>query len=426
MLSKKDIKDLIYRNREFFFRKEDYISRDIDFKNKIDSSLITIITGIRRCGKSILLKLIKDYLLEKYSIKKESIYYLNFNDPFLSNTNIKDVFEIFTDYFDEFSSKKKYIFLDEVQEIKNWHKLVLDFYDSNYKVIITGSNGNLLSKEIATYLTGRNNVISLFPFSFSEFLRLKNINYKSEIKKLSSRASLKYTKLFKKYLKKGGFPLILKEDNINILQDYYENILNKDVIVRNSLHNSKELKELAFFIISNSAKIHSYNKLKNMINVKSVSTIKEYIDYLLNAFIIFNINKFDYSVKKQIYNPKKFYVIDTGFINYVSFSFSKNLGKLLENVVFLQLKRNLEDIFYYSNSFECDFIINSKNKIIEAIQVCYDFNDKNKDREIKGLLESMTKFKLKKGLILTYNQEETLIIDNKKITLLPVWKWLLR
>ena len=340
MLSKIDVKDLIYRNRELFFKKEDYIKRNIDFKKKINSSMITIITGIRRCGKSVLLKLIKDYLLSKKLIIKENCYYLNFNDPFLSNINIKDIFEIFTTYFDEFPSKKKLIFIDEVQEIKDWHKLVLNFFDSGYKVIITGSNGNLLSKDIATYLTGRNNIINLFPFSFLEFLKLKKINYKNEINKLSSRASLKYIKLFKEYLQKGGFPLILKEDNIEILADYYENILNKDVIVRNSIHNSKELKELAFFLISNSAKIQSYNSLKKIINIKSTSTIKEYLDYLISAFIIFNVDKFDYSIKKQIYNSKKFYVIDSGFINYVSFSFSKNIGRLLENIVFLEIIGN--------------------------------------------------------------------------------------
>ncbi len=426
MLSKIDVKDLIYRNREFFFKKEDYIKRDIDFKKKINSSMITIITGIRRCGKSVLLKLIKDYLLSKKLIIKENCYYLNFNDPFLSNINIKDIFEIFTTYFDEFPSKKKLIFIDEVQEIKDWHKLVLNFFDSGYKVIITGSNGNLLSKDIATYLTGRNNIINLFPFSFTEFLKLKRINYKNEISKLSSRASLKYTKLFKEYLQKGGFPLILKEDNIEILADYYENILNKDVIVRNSIHNSKELKELAFFLISNSAKIQSYNSLKKIINIKSTSTIKEYLDYLISAFIIFNVDKFDYSIKKQIYNSKKFYVIDSGFINYVSFSFSKNIGRLLENIVFLELKRNAQEVFYYSNSGECDFLIRKNHKIISAIQVCYDFNNQSKQREIQGLLIAMKTYSLKKGYILTYDKEDVLIINNKKIFLVPVWKWLLK
>ena len=167
------------------------------------------------------------------------------------------------------------------------------------------------------------------------------------------------------------------------------------------------------------------NSLRKMLEVKSVQTILDYISYLEDSYLIFTIPKFSYSYKKQQVNPKKVYSIDNGISYTNSVSFSKDKGKMLENNVFLNLRKKYKEIFYFQKNKECDFIIKDKEKVIQAIQVCYKFNRENKDREIKGLLEAMNELKLKQGLILTFNQEDKFEIKGKKIILMPVWKWLL-
>ncbi|MHA1677522.1 MAG: ATP-binding protein [Promethearchaeota archaeon] len=412
-------REIIFRNREFFFKEKDYVSRDIEFINKIKSSLITVITGVRRSGKSILLKLIKDWLINNKKIKKKSIVYLDFDDPGIINFDLEKLESLFNTYFEEFYSKEKFIFLDEVQEIKNWHKLVLYFYKKGYKVIITGSNGNLLSKEIGTYLTGRTNNLKVYPFSFKEFLKLKNI--KPDFKQKSNEKLIPLKKRFNEYMKKGGFPLVLKENDVSILKDYYENIINRDVLVRHNIINTATIKELSYYLITHFTQLSSYKSLKNNLNIKSLASLKDYLDFLEDSFLILPLKKFDYSLKKQIANPKKYYIIDTGLVNQIAYKFSENLGPLLENLVFLELKRKDYEIFYFKENKECDFVIQENNKITMAIQVCYDLNNQNKEREISGLKEAMKKFKLKKGILLTYDQEDE--IDGIKV--IPVWKWLL-
>ena len=162
-----------------------------------------------------------------------------------------------------------------------------------------------------------------------------------------------------------------------------------------------------------------------MLNLGSSTTVKDYFDFLENSFLVFLVPKFDYSLKKQIYANKKVFLIDTAMAIYAGYRISKDIGRLLENLVFIELKRNEKEVYYFAEKGECDFLLRQGVKIVQAIQVCYDFNDKNKEREIGGLLEAMDKFKLKEGLILTYDQEDELKIKNKKIKILPVWKWLL-
>ncbi len=423
MKKREEIKDIIFRNREYFFETEEYINREVEFKEKINSSLITVISGIRRSGKSVLLKIIKDYLLEEKKINKNSIYYLDFNDYGLTDYSVNDLGKLFEIYFEEFFSKNKYIFLDEVQEIKNWHKLVLNFHKKGYKVIITGSNGNLLSKEIGTYLTGRINTLSLFPFSFREYLKIKN--KKIDYKKKSQEKLIPLKNSFKDYLQQGGFPLVLKENNKKILKDYYENIINRDVIVRNNIKNTKNIKELSYYLVTNFTNISSYNSLKNSINIKSLSSLKNYLDFLRDSYLILDLKKHDFSIKKQVSNPRKYYIIDTGFISQIAYNFSKNLGRFLENCVFLELKRNANEIFYYSGKKECDFIVQDYSKVINSIQVTWELNENNKNRELEGLYEAMEKFNLKEGLILTFDQTDKINYKDKMVLVKPVWRWLL-
>ena len=291
-----------------------------------------------------------------------------------------------------------------------WEKYIRQLVDSGKDVIITGSNASMLSNELGTRLTGRHLTQELYPFSYREFLKLK--------KKKQGRLS------FKEYLQKGGFPEYIKTDEADILKNLFLDIFYRDVLQRNELRNETAIKSLLHYLISNIGKETSYNNLKKLIGVKSGNTITQFIDHFEQAYLLFSIKKFDYSIKKQMVNPKKIYCIDNAIINTNAFTFSENKGRLLENTVFLELKRKGKEIYYHKEKFECDFLIFEKSKISSAIQVCYNIERENKERELRGLSEAMQKYDLKEGIILTFDQEDKFELDNRKISMIPVWKWL--
>ena len=200
----------------------------------------------------------------------------------------------------------------------------------------------------------------------------------------------------------------------------------KDIAARFGIKNTSILNKIAIFLISNVGKEFSYNSIKRAFDVKSVQSVIDYISYFENAYLIFTISRFSYSYKQQQVNPKKVYSIDNGFSYNNSASFSKDKGKMLENIVFLGLRRKFKNIFYFQEKNECDFIIKEKEEIKEAIQVCFDFNEETKNREIEGILTAMKKFNLREGLILTFNQDDEFVIEDKKIRIMPVWKWLVQ
>ena len=283
----------------------------------------------------------------------------------------------------------------------------------------------MLSSEFGTHLTGRNLSFKIFPFSFKEFLKFKKFRLEKNDFYLIDRYT-KIKKLFLNYVKFGGFPQYLKEKDTFYLSSIFENIIYKDIITRYRIAKEKTIKELCLYLISNVAKEISFSKLKNLFNLASSTTIKEYVNYLENSFLFFTINKFDYSLKKQILNPKKIYSIDTAFSANLSFKFSENFGRQLENVVFLELKRNGYEIYYHRQKKECDFLIKEKEQITKAIQVSKTLeNEDTKKREIDGLLEAMKLYNLKSGLILTEDEEKNLEIDGLKIFIKPIWKWFL-
>ena len=244
------------------------------------------------------------------------------------------------------------------------------------------------------------------------------------------------------YLKKGGklfanaptkaFPDMkiadfLKTNDIEYLKSLYESIIYRDIVTRYKLTNEKQIKELVFYSASNIGKEVSFNSLKNVIGVKNSTTVKEYFGYLENSFLVFLLPRYDYSLKKQIYYNKKLYIIDNALAQAVGFRFSEDYGRMLENIVFLELKRRAKEIFYHQAKKECDFIIKEGIKIVEAIQIVKTMSEeKTRKREMDGLIEAMEAYKLKQGLILTEDEEGEEMIANKKIKIMPVWKWLLR
>ena len=412
-MNKIQIKEIILDQNKYK-EEENIISRDIfsEVEKDVKNPFIIIISGLRRSGKSTLLKQI---------MKKHEGYYVNFDDDRLVQFKLED-FQLLYETLIEIYGEKKNFYFDEIQNISGWERFVRRLHDEKEKVFVTGSNASMLSRELGTHLTGRHLNVTIFPFSFKEFLKLRGIEINNESLFVTKEKS-KIKRNFEKYLFEGGLPEYLKTENKEYLKTLYENILYRDIIVRYKLTNEKAIKELVNLAANSISKEISFNSIKKLLGLGSSTTVKEYFDYLENAYLIFLVPKFNYSLKKQIYSNKKVYLIDNALATQLGFRYSNDYGKLLENLVFIELKRKGKEIFYYSDKHECDFVIREKTKINQAIQVCYEFNEENKNREINGLLEAMKEFKLNQGLILTYDQEDEL--EKKKIILKPVWKWLL-
>lgn len=419
MLTKEQLKQILASQRESILKKPFGIEREIlkEIGSKQKLPHVIVVTGIRRSGKSTLLR----QIMEKYYNK--DFYYINFEDERLLNfdaSKFNDIYESLIELYGE----HKTFFIDEIQNVKNFEAFVRRFYDNGFKFYITGSNANLLSKEIGTKLTGRHVDIIIKPFSFTEFLKLKKFKLeKNKIYLTETRVKIK--KLFEEYLKKGGMPEYLIYDDIEILMRTYEDILIKDIVVRYNVDNVTQIREMYQYLISNFSNKFSYNAIKKMMKMGSVNTVKKHISYLEEVYFAKTINKFDHSLKKQIVNDKKMYIIDNGFLQTISTRLTQDKGWLLENIVFNTLNNQFIDVFYFSDKQECDFITLRQKNMHSIIQVTWELNEKNKERELKGLLSAMDSFKQKTGLILTYDQEDELIIENKKIVVKPVWKWLL-
>jgi predicted AAA+ superfamily ATPase len=324
MISKDILKEVIALQREALNQSEIGTPREEQEELEILDSFAVIITGVRRCGKSTLAhQLIK---------KQRKAYYLNLEDPRLEGFELND-FNKIEAIMEEMYGKGGVYFFDEIQNINQWEKYVRYLVDKKEKVVITGSNATLLSNELGTRLTGRNLIYELFPFSFKEFLNLKKLKPSLES--------------FKEYLFEGGFPEFLKENKPAILHRLLSDIVIKDIAAKFNIKNTEILRRIAVFLISNVGKEFSYNSIKKMFDIKSVQSVIDYICFFENAYLIFNLPRFSYSFKQQQMNPKKAYSIDNGFSNNNSASFSKDNGKMLENLVFLALRRKYKDIFYY-------------------------------------------------------------------------------
>lgn len=411
------LKEILLDQKRVFNRQRGLIMREIDLDKYVSSSLVVIISGIRRCGKSSLLYLIK----EKMELKEKDYLYFNFDDERIACDAA--IFDRLYNIHRELYGIEPVLFLDEIQNIPGWEKFVNRMFEQNIKVFVTGSNARLSSSEISTSLTGRNRVIELMPFSFREYLALSGTQF--ELHRLDSVTRARLKKNFDFYFKKGGFPLVAKENDMEIINAYFQDILYRDIVARFKLTQVEELKQIGLYFMSNVGKLFSYSTLQKVSGVKSTSSVKHYLDCYAQAYLFFYLKKFDFSVQKQILNPRKLYVIDQAFASRIGFNFSENRGRILENIVFLELKRRGSDIFYHKNRHECDFVIRENLKVNEAIQVCYFLEPTNIDREYSGLLEAMKTYQLEQGTILTYEQEYTCEIESFPVKIVPVWKWLL-
>lgn len=417
MITKDSLRHIVIQQKNEIFAVGETVRREIldEILNWFKDSRIVILTGIRRSGKSTILKQIMQ--------NKDGYCYVNFEDERFIDFKAQD-FELLNEVLLEVYNNPAIYFFDEVQNIEKFELFVRRLQDQNKKVVITGSNASLLSKEFGTRLTGRYKPFEVYPFSFKEYLRLKKIDFSKEWMYIAEK-KVKLIKLFEEYFHNGGFPEYLKNKDKDYIRTIFDNILYRDIIARYSIKRQKVIKELVNILATNVSSLFTYNSLKKSLGLANSITVKEYISYLNNSYLFFELQKFDFSVKRQLNSPKKIYLIDSVF-NELGLNFSMNRGKILENIVFIELKRRNKEVYYYAAKKECDFVVKEGNKIKEAMQVCYVLNESNKDREIGGLLETMEKFKLKEALILTHEQEEEMKLKGKKIMVMPVWKWLLK
>jgi predicted AAA+ superfamily ATPase len=348
---------------------------------------VVVIKGVRRCGKSTLM-LNQIRKLHEEGIPKNEILFVNLEDPRFINHLSLDLFERIKETYLEYLNPKgkPYIFLDEVQTINNWEKWVNKEVELKQSfVAITGSNSSLLSSEIASVLTGRYVSVEVYPLSFSEFLEFKNIEINSKFDLISKKIEL--NRALNLYLKDGGFPRLVDyqdDEKRELLSSYKSSILLKDIVARFRLKNFAVLNDITAFLVANSGIIQSITKLKNNFSI-SHEMAGDYVDYLKKAYLIFEVNKFDYSLKKQRVNEKKYYSIDVGLSNLMRVPNREFRGADLESMVFLELLRRGYKVYYYktSNDLEIDFVVEKENRIVQLIQVSKTLKDeKTRKREL--------------------------------------------
>ena len=415
-MNKELLKTVIADQDYYFEQAKDSVKRELT-DNFCNSPEIGIITGIRRCGKSTLLQQIR-------ATQPEKDYYINFDDERLASFKVED-FQMLLEVFYELFGEQKTFYFDEIQNIDQWERFIRRLHDTGHKVYITGSNARMLSRELGTHLTGRYISCELYPFSFKEFIMLKRPDLLGKnYFKTSTKAEI--LALFHDYFYNGGFPNFVKTGDELALKTLFENILYRDIMVRNNITNEKEIKELVSYLAGNYARLSTNSELADIIGVKNATTVKNYLGFLSDSYLAFQTCKYDYSVSKQILNPKKSYFIDNGLVRRVGFSFSADLGHLLENLVFIELLRRGKTIYYHNKGQECDFILVEDKTVTTAIQVTYTIpNEKTRKREIDGLLDAMKTYKLQSGLIITDDTEEIIMENDKQILIIPAWKWLL-
>jgi predicted AAA+ superfamily ATPase len=399
--------------------KEKIIPREIlpNITKAFRSNLIKVIIGVRRCGKSVLAHCL---------LKDKEYGYINFDDERLIGTKTQDL-NVFLEVLQELKPSCRILLLDEIQNVDGWELFVNRLKRSGFNIVVTGSNSKLLSKELATHLTGRHFSIELYPFSFHEFACYKGFSFDKEDFNITQRRA-KIKQLFTEYQQYGGLPEVLKlEVKTQYLRELYDRIITRDIILRYHIKYARDLKEVALYAISNFAARMTYHKIRRIFEMKSVHTVKNYVDFLQEAYLLFQVNAFSFKLKEQFKQPKKLYCVDPGIINAIVPKSGLDLGRLLENIVLIELKRQGNEVYFYSQpNYEVDFLVKGGMKISQLIQVCHSIEDENtRKRELKALIKASQALRCNELLIITSDTESEEKIGPKKIRLIPIWKWML-
>jgi len=412
-----------------FFEKDLSGVRKRDYEIPTNISKIISIIGARRTGKTFLLLSIIKQLREKYN--KENLLYINFEDDRLFPLKLEHLSLIIDAYYELFPEKKNelvYFFFDEVQNVENWELFMRRIYDNEKcRIYVTGSSSKLLSKEIATSLRGRTLTYSIFPYSFKEYIAYHNVG--TDFYNTSVKANILH--YFDKYTKSTAFPELIdfeQSSQVKALHDYSDLIIYKDLVERFNISNRFLIKYFVKFLLSNISNPISINKSYNDFKSQGLSvskdTLFQYLDHIADAFIVYPVNIFTDNMKEKNRNPLKIYSLDVG-LNML-FTNNINIGRIYENIVYMELRRYNENIFYYKAQQEVDFLINNINGI-KLINVSYSISEKStREREIKGLILAMNNLDVDNAILINNELEEEIKMGNKTISVVPLWKWLLK
>ncbi len=382
----------------------------------MSSPLVKVVLGPRRAGKSVFALML---------LKGKPFLYFNFDDPALIGEKL-DLYELI-DELHKFYGDTKFVLFDEIQNLKGWELFANRLHRQGYNLVLTGSNANLLSMELATHLTGRHLPIEILPFDFQEFLKAKNFSQPDQKSEL--------LKLLEQYMSFGGFPevVIKNQHPRGYLDVLFDALLFKDVVKRHKVRFSEQIDQLGSYLISNISNQYSSRKLANVLKFKSDVTLERYLKYLEEAYVIFALSGFSAKAGQRLRSPKKIYTVDNGFVASKAVQHSPDNGKLMENLVFTELVKNgfepNRELFYYKtrNGKEVDFTIRNGHETSELIQVCYDLRNSDvEQREIKALTEADEELKVSKLTVLTWDDEREVEKGGKTIKFKPLWKWLLK
>ena len=415
---KSKILQVAWQQKERLETRKEFISRDIMPQAKealLSDNRLLVITGMRRTGKST--------LLQQLMQEVDRVAYFNFEDEKLLDFTVTHFGEL-EEALIEVYGPANYWFFDEIQNVSNFEIAVRRMQDSGKKIVLTGSNSSMLSMEFGSKLTGRYKQLELFPFSFGEYLQFRNVTVQEKDFYLPE-GKVKLKTGFTQWLEAGGLPEYLKYNDDQYVKTLFDSILYRDIIVRFGIRRNREFRELVQLLVSNLSLPVTFSSLQKSIGLSNADTVKEYMGYLSNAYMFYEMYQYHDSIKKQLRAPRKVYLNDVAFHNLVGLSTTPNQGRRLENAVFLALRRKSSAVYSFNGKGECDFIVFEKEHQAKAIQVCYQLSPENQTRELNGLTEAMQAFNLKEGLILTLDQEFEIQSNGTNIPVLSAWKWML-
>jgi len=407
--------------------KRDYAKKFLEYLEGVNKILSAY--GVRRAGKSFVLRDVAKTLSESYGDR--NTLYVNFEETKFDETlDRKFLWKIYEAFLEIIKPESKpFILLDEVQEIEGWEKVVRTLHEKDEaRIIVTGSSAKLMSEELSTLLSGRGIKMEIFPLNFLEFMKFRGFSIKNK-----SEILINYRKIIaylREYLEFGAFPECVLERNEEkrrrILREYFDTILLKDVERRFSIKNTQALEKMAFFYISNISSPVTFRRVSKSLGIP-VKTVERYSKYIESSRMILFVKRFSFSVKEQENSPRKVYSIDTGLSNTVGFRFLENYGRIIENLVAVELLRRGKEIFYYKSQDqkEVDFVVKEGLKVKELIQVCYDLDFNTKERELKALVKASKELDCNSLLVITWDHEGEEEFRGERIQFKPLWKWLL-
>lgn len=400
MIRQEQFELIVNSQSDFFLQKTASVYREALANVPVLESFATIITGIRRCGKStLMLQLVKQRYPEAF--------FLNFEDIRLAGFEADDFIRLHAEIV---KRGVRILYFDEIQLVKGWEIFVHQLLREGFQVFVTGSNASLLSREMGTHLTGRYLSIELFPFSYNEFLSFMSMEKNPESLQL--------------YMKTGGMPEFVKSNEPMILNRLIDDILVRDISIRQSIRDVGILRQLTVFLLSNVGNLISASRLSGMYGIKSTTTFLEYFSFLRDAYLVEFVPQFSFSLKAQARNPKKVYSIDLGFVSEVANLFTDNVGQRFENLIYLHLRRKYNELYFFKDKGECDFVAFNRGQAEELVQVCFKIDNLNFDREYSGLVEAMKFFQKKEGIIVTHSQKDLIEKDGFKVNLIPAHEYL--